>query len=301
MRDIYGVNLYTGTREERLPDFSFDFPYIASRVNLNEMPGRETPWHWHKAIELFYVEKGYLTYCTPGGETMFQAGMGGLVNTGVLHRTYLGPSAEALAFLHIFDPSILAGQPGSRIDQKYIAPVVSSGAEIIVLRPEDAAQSAVLENLRKSFREEEQAFGYEIRLRSVLSTIWVDVLACAGSLAESSATQRQTNEKIKTIMAYVHEHYAERIAVGDLAAICFSSERECFRLFQNCLHTTPVAYLRSVRLQAACRLLEEGRMPVTEIGQLCGLGSSSYFGKVFREAFGCTPQSYRKKWQDRNR
>ncbi|HJC20945.1 MAG TPA: helix-turn-helix domain-containing protein [Candidatus Butyricicoccus avicola] len=45
------------------------------------------------------------------------------------------------------------------------------------------------------------------------------------------------------------------------------------------------------RLQAACRLLEEGYMPVTEIGQLCGLGSGSYFGKVFREAFRCTPQS----------
>ena len=41
----------------------------------------------------------------------------------------------------------------------------------------------------------------------------------------------------------------------------------------------------------ACRLLEEGRMPVTEIGQLCGLGSGSYLGKVFREAFRCTPQS----------
>ncbi|HCI64502.1 MAG TPA: AraC family transcriptional regulator, partial [Clostridiales bacterium] len=33
----------------------------------------------------------------------------------------------------------------------------------------------------------------------------------------------------------------------------------------------------------------------------CGLGSSSYFGKTFRRAFGRTPGDYRRNWHDRDR
>ena len=71
-----------------------------------------------------------------------------------------------------------------------------------------------------------------------------------------------------------------------------------FRLFHNCLHMTPVEYIKSYRLQMACQMLARGREPVTSIAQACGLGSSSYFGKVFREQTGCTPSEYRQKWQD---
>ena len=50
----------------------------------------------------------------------------------------------------------------------------------------------------------------------------------------------------------------------------------------------------------ACRLLRETQRSVSEIGYTCGLGSSSYFGKVFREVTGSTPTDYRAKWQDRD-
>ena len=45
-------------------------------------------------------------------------------------------------------------------------------------------------------------------------------------------------------------------------------------------------------------MLIETRLPVTEVAQRCGLGSSSYFGAQFRQNFGCPPTEYRKKWQD---
>ena len=57
-------------------------------------------------------------------------------------------------------------------------------------------------------------------------------------------------------------------------------------------------YLKTYRLQNACQLLAGTPEPVTFIGQACGLGSSSYFGKVFREFTGYTPLEYRRKWQD---
>ena len=43
---------------------------------------------------------------------------------------------------------------------------------------------------------------------------------------------------------------------------------------------TPVAYIRSYRVQAARQMLADSRMPITEIGYACGLGNASYFGKI---------------------
>ncbi len=64
---------------------------------------------------------------------------------------------------------------------------------------------------------------------------------------------------------------------------------------------TPVEYIQNYRIQMACRLLAETDQAVTSICHACGLGSSSYFGKIFREHTGCTPVEYRRKWQNRDR
>ena len=55
---------------------------------------------------------------------------------------------------------------------------------------------------------------------------------------------------------------------------------------------------REERLQAACQMLARSELSLTEIGRASGLGSSSYFGKLFREAMGCTPSEFRRSWQD---
>ena len=64
------------------------------------------------------------------------------------------------------------------------------------------------------------------------------------------------------------------------------------------LHTTPLEYLRNYRLQQACRMLTQGQETITAVSHACGLGSSSYFGSVFKDCFGCSPMEYRRKWQD---
>ena len=63
---------------------------------------------------------------------------------------------------------------------------------------------------------------------------------------------------------------------------------------------SPVEYMTSYRLRKAEQRLTETDEPITQIAYSCGLGSSSYFGKLFREQFGCTPVAYRKEWHNRN-
>ena len=108
----------------------------------------------------------------------------------------------------------------------------------------------------------------------------------------------KTDDTLKLMLIYIHEHFWEKVTVKEISSAAFISERECFRTFRECLHTTPLEYLRNYRLQQACRMLTQGQETITAVSHACGLGSSSYFGSVFKDCFGCSPMEYRRKWQD---
>lgn len=289
------VEVYPGSREERLPRFTPQFPHIASHVVMQT----GAAWHWHRSFELFYVEQGAVEYHTPHTVRLFRAGSGGLVNSNVLHHTRC-PAAGAVQRLHLFEPELLSGIPGGTVEQRYIAPLLASGApELLSLSPEDPAQQQALELLRQSLYLDETAFGYELELQALLARIWVQLLRPLEHMAPAAPGRADAAaKKVKQMMLYLHTHYAEKLTIADLAAAVFCSQRECYRCFQLCLHQTPVEYLQHIRLQAACKQLMETDIPITAIAQSCGFASSSYFGTQFRQAYGCTPTQYRQKWQD---
>ena len=130
---------------------------------------------------------------------------------------------------------------------------------------------------------------------STISLVGKSVFQQAVPLLAQPPKLRKNNDKIKDLMIYVHQHYSEKLVISQLASAVFLSERDCFRIFQECLHMTPMQYIQNYRLQMACQMLAETCASVTEISNACGLGSSSYFGKVFREYMNCTPGEYRQK------
>lgn len=304
MKVIRGLEFHTDSKEEKLPGFSPNFPYIASRAELDCYREPFVPWHWHKAVELFYIESGELRYHTPNGTMVFSEGSGGMVNSNVLHMTSFRKNREKnIQLLHIFDPVLIAGQWGSLIEQKYITPLITaSRLELIALYPDNPRHASILHLIRQAFELSEDEFGYELNIREALSQIWFRIVQlCRPALLEKPDANTKAIDKIKSMMIYIHEHYSEKISVSELSAAAYLSERECYRVFQSCLHMTPTEYMKSYRLQMACRMLAEGQESVTEIGHACGLGSTSYFGKIFHTHTGCTPLEYRRKWQDNNK
>ena len=127
MKVIHGIELKPGSREELLPGYSAEFPYIASFVELDKYAGRQAPWHWHKDVELFLITQGEVEYYTTGGKKIFCAGMGGFVNANALHMTKTGAGSQRVtSLLHLFDPLLISGQKGSAIDQKYVLPLTTA-------------------------------------------------------------------------------------------------------------------------------------------------------------------------------
>ncbi|MEG0564675.1 MAG: AraC family transcriptional regulator, partial [Hungatella sp.] len=239
---------------------------------------------------------------TPKGKMVFPAGSGGLVNANILHTTKPQEGARNTTQLeHIFDTSLISGQHGSLIEQKYVTPITAAPQiELLAVYPETPAQVDLLKQISESFLLSKSDYAYELRLRAMLSEIWYRLLELSEPLRKEGGIYNKTTDKIKPMMIWIHEHYAEKLTTAEIAAAAFISERECFRSFHNCLHMTPMEYVSSYRLQQACHLLVEGNMPITSIGLICGLGSSSYFGKIFRRCHGCTPAEYRQKWQNRD-
>ena len=174
MKNIHSIEFYTGSKEELLPGFEKDFPYIASRQNLTSISdimyrGTGTR-QWN-----FLYGSGSIEYDTPGGKLLFPAGSGGIVNSNVLHMTKaISQKEKNIQLLHIFDVSLLAGEQGSRIEQKYIAPIITAPQiEVIPLFPGNAEEERILKLLAASFRLSSDEFGYEIKLRETLTEIWL--------------------------------------------------------------------------------------------------------------------------------
>lgn len=211
MNQITELKFRTENKEEFLPGFAADFPYIASCAKLDNYPCGYVPWHWHRAVELFYMETGAVEYHTPNGKVTVPAGFGGFVNSNVLHMTRpLSRKEKNTQLLHIFDPSFISGTPGSRIEQNYVLPVTASQKMAFFLfRPDIPVHAEVLEKIRKAFAFSDREIGYEIKIRESLSEIWLIIceLFQEQPEAETDITSDRNDERLKKMMIYIHEHY----------------------------------------------------------------------------------------------
>ena len=300
MKNIRDIRLNEINREELLPGFEEDFPYIATCAELDKYVLPVVPWHWHKTIELFYMKSGCLEYTTPHGKWTIPAGSGGFVNANILHSSQIkSTGSENIQLLHLFDPVFLAGTQESRIMAKYILPMItSSDLEMIPLYADVAEHRPILDEICAAF-EIGQDWGYEFKLREMLTSIWMKLFRLA-EVSEKGSANRGNDGLIKSIMIYIHENYSREISAEQLAESAHVSVRTLFRIFKEQLHMTPVEYITGFRLQKACELLVSSGESVTAVAYACGFGSASYFGRIFRGTFGCTPAQYRTQWHDRN-
>ena len=67
-----------------------------------------------------------------------------------------------------------------------------------------------------------------------------------------------------------------------------------YRKLMAIVGQSPVAFIRTVRLKRAAQLLKQG-YTVSEVADMIGFGTTSYFSKCFQEEFGIKPSQYAKQ------
>ncbi|MEU8433506.1 helix-turn-helix domain-containing protein [Streptomyces sp. NPDC029216] len=104
-------------------------------------------------------------------------------------------------------------------------------------------------------------------------------------------------DRIDALRVWIGEHLPEDLSAEVLAARLHLSVRHFSRLFRRRTGTTPAAYVESVRLEAARRLLQDSGHDLPEIAALSGLGSVESLHRAFLRHLGTTPAAYRRRFR----
>ena len=70
------------------------------------------------------------------------------------------------------------------------------------------------------------------------------------------------------------------------------SSKQLYRLVKKHLDTTPVDYIKQMRLARAAVLLRQHKFTVSEVMYMVGFSSPGYFSKCFAAQYGDTPKAY---------
>ncbi|MGW5157067.1 AraC family transcriptional regulator [Nonomuraea wenchangensis] len=215
--------------------------------------------------------------------------------------------------------------PRQKIDMRW-----SLDHEVMVMQLPSALMQEVLEDYlgdppRERLRFEPRvnatsAFGHALRMLSSAGTSGTLPFA-ASKLAEhhfeqfllhtllSSQSHNYAHELCETpapctpaalrrAIRYCEDHAGEPIRLGDIAAAARVSVRTLQLGFREHLQTTPMAYLRSVRLAHAhadlVRIAETGsQTTVTDVALRWGFAHLGRFAALYRQAYGRPPSSTR--------
>ncbi|MCS0653120.1 AraC family transcriptional regulator [Cytobacillus firmus] len=249
------------------------------------------PLHWHEEIQFILSVKGEAIVQINEEKLAVKEGEGIFINSGCLH------SAEDLNGDCVYiclnvSPHFLLPQ---ELYSSYIYPYISATnlPYIILNRSEDWGKS-ILESIIeiKKLINDNPPF-YEINITSLLTFIWQQLIR-NGFQLEYSQTEVEKHMRMKAMLNWIHQHFAEKVTLADIAKAGRLSNSECCRYFKKILKTTPINYLIHYRIQKSLPLLQERDSNVTEVAFKAGFNSSSYFIEKFRKSMNMTPLAYKK-------
>jgi AraC-like DNA-binding protein len=232
--------------------------------------------------------------CLNGRESFKMAGRNGL-RTRTL---YFSPSMVNSVFnIENIAADIENLPETARLDHYYFKPFIrkgGKGAEII--RPEAPAAgriTAVFEAL------EMQMYNYgdnywPCRNRSYLIELLFVMQQCLTGREAVFAGLLPKNSGIADIILYLNINYDRKITIEELSKQFHTNRNSLNRNFRSKTGRTVIGYLIKARIDAACRLLRDTSLPVSEIAERVGFSELSYWGRAFRKQTGVTPSAYRK-------
>lgn len=255
-------------------------------------------WHWHDEMELLVLTSGSVRFKTLSDEFIIKKGEGLFFNSGVLHAAWEYDSKEILFHSIVFHPRLIGGYEGSIFWEKYLDPLLADPSlKALHFTRNISWQKEILRLIEDSWQagyyEKKE---YEFTVRANLSHIIALILSQNDpSKLPLSEKQLRDNQRMKLMLQYIEAHLADSIEITDIADTALISVSECLRCFKHSIGTTPIQYVKQLRIQRAAELLTYTTLSITEVAIECGFQEMSYFSKTFRQTHGCTPTEFRER------
>jgi len=105
---------------------------------------------------------------------------------------------------------------------------------------------------------------------------------------------RTPDPGLDVCIAYMHEHFQEKISRNTLAGLAKLTPNAFCRSFKRTTGQSPTDYLNSLRIEKAKQLLSPS-VSIKEVAVTVGYGSEYYFSRIFKETVGLSPSHFIKR------
>ena len=117
---------------------------------------------------------------------------------------------------------------------------------------------------------------------------------------QSEAVVPELSEADRYLLDEINRAIEEHMIDSDfnvtmLQEVMSMGNKQLYRKVKALTGSTPVEYIRDLRMHKAAKLLSAGKFSVSEVMYTVGFSNSSYFSKCFSKAFGMTPTEYMKQ------
>ena len=263
--------------------------------------------HWHDEAEFTLVKEGSAEYQINLEDYAITAGDLVFIQPRILHTIALNSTEQIQqkyfqmeqyqqkpfqSETYVFHLNYLGANATDICATRYLLPLMNEEytlpCHISPDHPVYASLNAIFSQINGLY--EETPPGYELAIKSCLLQA-IFLLLPYGVSGKNQDTD-SASEKLKTVLDYIHLHYADALSIKELAAQCYFSEYYFMRFFKKHMHMTVIEYLNNLRMEKAVELFEQGYTSIIEVSMSVGFHSLSYFHKVFREKFSMTPKQF---------
>lgn len=102
------------------------------------------------------------------------------------------------------------------------------------------------------------------------------------------------NSTLQNVLNYCNSNFYNDIVLDDIAEALHMSKYHISHLFNNKLGISFNTYINTLRINAACDMLEETDKKTTDISEEIGFGSIRSFNRAFLQTMDMSPLQYRK-------
>lgn len=167
----------------------------------------------------------------------------------------------------------------------------------------DSKLSATLEAI--AYEIESGDAGWREVIRSLVNQLTVYLLRAHINARRSDEIELSrvgvVDRRLRRAIEFMSDNCGRELGLAEIAGSAYLSEFHFARLFKKITGATPHAYLASLRIERARRLLAESDLSIADVGGAVGYTSQSHFTKIFREATGMTPKAFRDAAVERRR
>lgn len=276
--------------KETIPHGNETFP-IKLYYTVLKHPEHDLYLHWHDEIEIIYITAGKGTFIIDLIEYPVQKGDILFIKKGALHSG-IGDALEGCeCHTLILHPNFLKSYQYDQIEARYLTPLLKEELCIAPHLNHSLELQELMMQIINQFQTQSTAYELMIKALSLqlLATLFQNHL-----VSEQVSSSKKVTA-LKTVLAYIHEHYGKKIKIHELAQLVGYSDYHFLHFFKQEAGMTCIDYINQIRLQKAYHLLTTTDESITQVAYDCGFENLSYFTKKFKEKYRVTPSKSRQK------